>query len=765
MIVALGFAIALCVLVSVEVHEYKIDRHIWDIPPSLYSGNRLLVWCGQICYVASAGLVKVSVLLFYRRLSTSFSRGFKIATWIGIAYNVLYVLAFLIALLVECRPLNSYWLAFDEAWLKAGNTYTCPTSEHVQLPASSGLSVLGDAYATLLPLCLVYTLDMPRRQKMALYGLFALGFLVVAAGIARTVILDYLINHTYDNSWWLYETWVWALVELFIAISAASAPALKPFFRKFFLDPMSHFSAGSKSGSSRPIRRNGSTSLPMQYRKGKRENDTRDQHGEVSWSGDASTVRQDAARAHDLDVEKIGVAVTQDRLVPAETVNDMEMRGYRYDRGNQESRNLGIRSAAAVPYTSARGAMSLDIESEDGISRQPSQSHTTSSTEWILPPVKVQPQSSDPLRAYRAEIEALPRIPSETLVPTQSSIRRTASLEHDRPTPKSEQAQRPSTGRSASATKATPTTTSSQHIRNFSQHSTDRSFQGRDSGPLSQHPYDPAERLRRYASLEEAHIRQQSTLQVRDSSRDRRTPGGSVAAARARVRQLQTAQARDMTNAPSSGIHRERSPMTDGSDDGIDYSVLDPPIVAGALVGRGRGENVRASSRLSNEYSDAGQDRAGSRTRSQMLDRTASAERVYQAQRLEDDSRDLEEPTTNTDRASRRTWNTNTFLDQSGPPSPEGSDSDLVPDHNNYHLPQNQYIPPQPPSRPSRPAAPHISSQTRYISRNNSHNNAQNTMMRSSSPTTSSEDEIEYYRPRPTRKRTGSSGNGVGRAL
>ena len=61
MIAALAFAVALCVLISVEVDKYKINRHIWDIPLSLYSGNRLLVWCAQICYVASSGLVKVSV--------------------------------------------------------------------------------------------------------------------------------------------------------------------------------------------------------------------------------------------------------------------------------------------------------------------------------------------------------------------------------------------------------------------------------------------------------------------------------------------------------------------------------------------------------------------------------------------------------------------------------------------------------------------------------------------------------------------------------
>jgi hypothetical protein len=47
---------------------------------------------------------------------------------------------------------------------------------------------------------LVFTLDLPRRQKWSLYCLFALAFLVVGAGIARTVLLNIVINVDYDVS-------------------------------------------------------------------------------------------------------------------------------------------------------------------------------------------------------------------------------------------------------------------------------------------------------------------------------------------------------------------------------------------------------------------------------------------------------------------------------------------------------------------------------------------------------------------------------------
>ena len=42
---------------------------------------------------------------------------------------------------------------------------------------SGAFSVIGDFYSTVLPLVLVWHLKLPREKKLALYALFALGFL------------------------------------------------------------------------------------------------------------------------------------------------------------------------------------------------------------------------------------------------------------------------------------------------------------------------------------------------------------------------------------------------------------------------------------------------------------------------------------------------------------------------------------------------------------------------------------------------------------
>lgn len=76
------------------------------------------------------------------------------------------------------------------------------------------------------------TIMLPLRYMEA----NALVLSVVVAGIVRTIHLNTVVNETYDVSWAMYPMWIWTVVELYIAIIAASAPALKPFFLVFLVD-------------------------------------------------------------------------------------------------------------------------------------------------------------------------------------------------------------------------------------------------------------------------------------------------------------------------------------------------------------------------------------------------------------------------------------------------------------------------------------------------------------------------------------------------
>lgn len=57
------------------------------------------------------------------------------------------------------------------------------------------------------------------------------------AGIIRTILLNVVINRTWDHMWELDTMWIWTIVELNLAIVAASAPALKSFFQHCLIRP------------------------------------------------------------------------------------------------------------------------------------------------------------------------------------------------------------------------------------------------------------------------------------------------------------------------------------------------------------------------------------------------------------------------------------------------------------------------------------------------------------------------------------------------
>ena len=199
-VLSLGFGIALSVLVIIGNRIWLSGHHIWDIPPSKFAGHRLNVWSAEWCYVTSLSATKISVLLFLSEDYQSASAGtFMIATWAGIVYNVLYWVGFCLALLLICHPVNAYWDAFDHEWAST-HKYSCG-SEQVSLPLAGVFSVIGDFYSALLPMLVILNLDLPRKQKLGLYSLFSLAFLVVGAGIARTVLLNVLINKDYDFTW------------------------------------------------------------------------------------------------------------------------------------------------------------------------------------------------------------------------------------------------------------------------------------------------------------------------------------------------------------------------------------------------------------------------------------------------------------------------------------------------------------------------------------------------------------------------------------
>jgi hypothetical protein len=134
-----------------------------------------MTWLSEFMIISSTSCTKISILLFYRRLAVgSYSKGFLWAVRAGILFNFCYCFGFIFYIAFMCNPPDAYWQQFSTTWDK--RNWKC-ANEQISVPLSGALSVVGDFYATLLPGLLLRSLQMPKKQKLFLYALFATGFL------------------------------------------------------------------------------------------------------------------------------------------------------------------------------------------------------------------------------------------------------------------------------------------------------------------------------------------------------------------------------------------------------------------------------------------------------------------------------------------------------------------------------------------------------------------------------------------------------------
>lgn len=252
---------------------------------------------------------KVSVLMFYRRMVTdTYSKRWKYAIWAAIGFTAAYCIGVFLAYILVCQPTDSYWLSYDFSYK---GHYHCASAAGMN-PAIGVLSVVSDLYAVILPMIMLnhYNLQVPRRQKIGLNVIFALGFLVAGAGIARTYYLIQLRNN-YDTSWTGFDLYVWSILECQLAIICASAPSLRAFFRRYLSGPINRTirsasrsvsnqqsNKGTRETSTLPTQQLSSIHTPQSLaEKGLTKYSTESEEREMTSAGGTSSVRTQSSDA------------------------------------------------------------------------------------------------------------------------------------------------------------------------------------------------------------------------------------------------------------------------------------------------------------------------------------------------------------------------------------------------------------------------------------------------------------------------------------
>ncbi|KAF2024511.1 hypothetical protein EK21DRAFT_78572 [Setomelanomma holmii] len=246
--------IALTVLLPIAASR-GFDHHIWDLDAvkdsERFVESRKYVLAVECIFCGASGLIKISILLFYRRLSSrAVSKAFRWTTWIIIGCIIAYTIALTLAPILGCKPISAFWDQVDINKRLKGYKYHC-FDEGADVFAASLISAAQDLVTAILSTFLYWKLQMPLRQKFALFGIFSIGYGVVAVGALRAYYSWRTFYDTYDVTWSTWDLMLTTMLELHVGAFCANAPSLKVFFKHFFHDKIASFSRSKTPSDSK----------------------------------------------------------------------------------------------------------------------------------------------------------------------------------------------------------------------------------------------------------------------------------------------------------------------------------------------------------------------------------------------------------------------------------------------------------------------------------------------------------------------------------
>ncbi|KAI4198745.1 MAG: hypothetical protein LQ350_005068 [Teloschistes chrysophthalmus] len=141
---------------------------------------QMIVYATNLTTVLTFGLTKLTVLFFYQRVFQG--RWVQMGIWTMVGVTFLWTVGFFFSELLQCVPISANWEGFG--WDEAA----CGVNANVMLMAQTWSDIATNVVILCLPIYSIWALQMPPRRKLAVCGIFLLGFLTVGAGIAKLAV-------------------------------------------------------------------------------------------------------------------------------------------------------------------------------------------------------------------------------------------------------------------------------------------------------------------------------------------------------------------------------------------------------------------------------------------------------------------------------------------------------------------------------------------------------------------------------------------------
>ncbi|KAF4454279.1 integral membrane [Fusarium albosuccineum] len=173
----------------------------------------------QVLYAACLGFIKLSIVIMIQRIFRTAGKWFRLATWMAASICVCWMLYTMLIGFLICLPVQSAWGAAVPE--RCGNHITAYAAVAI-------IDIVSEVIIVLLPMKLVYDLQMNKAHKIGLVSVLGAGIVTITFSCVR---LYYVYNIDFDNITRSYaEASISSILQSGIAVMIASSPLLRPVF-------------------------------------------------------------------------------------------------------------------------------------------------------------------------------------------------------------------------------------------------------------------------------------------------------------------------------------------------------------------------------------------------------------------------------------------------------------------------------------------------------------------------------------------------------
>jgi len=221
-VIALSWVIStgMAITYIVGVYSGGIGYSYGDLDLTEVTIFTKVLFAGQFFYLFSVGSVKVSIVLFYKRvfLIESFAR---IANILLLIIG-LWLTAFFFTTLFQSWPISQNWTGVGRNLMNYPDMYL----------ALGVIDLVMDVMILCTPLPIIKNLRIRAQQKVAVACILGVGFLCVIASAVRIYYLHQISSGIASTfSWSVVQYVIWSQIEACWSIVCACLPTLGPLFR------------------------------------------------------------------------------------------------------------------------------------------------------------------------------------------------------------------------------------------------------------------------------------------------------------------------------------------------------------------------------------------------------------------------------------------------------------------------------------------------------------------------------------------------------